>query len=274
MQLKPITLESLFYLYCALIYNENTTIRLPSPQIEVAEKIKKILEAANVDKLEMPDHRYQYLLSLLNSPNYIPAKDTKVTHVSTIKYIGQLSKLSQLNILWSAEKTQVEEHLQLYGNAFEKVTSLFNRVFEFKPKFETVYVTRNFDKSGMLIPAGNEAYLILGNLSFKPNIRNLVHELLHAYLEEINLKITENVKFIINKLPDDVYSNYKKPYTVVEESLVRALVVYLTGKNSEFIREEFSEQDRELVLPEKYLKILASDNKDSFSKQYLENLEG
>ena len=41
MVIKTIILEPLFYLYCALIYNENKTVSLPQPQLEVAETIKK-----------------------------------------------------------------------------------------------------------------------------------------------------------------------------------------------------------------------------------------
>ncbi|MBN1162401.1 hypothetical protein JXA34_01515 [Patescibacteria group bacterium] len=272
MKLIPITFDNLFYLYCALIYNNNKTIRLPTPQLEVAENIKRILGNKDFNKITMPDHRYQYLLSILATNKENTMDNIKPTHKEVVSYIKALAEVEKLTELKNAESAQVEEHLSLYGNAFEKVTNLFKESFDFESKYKNIYVTRNFGKSGMFIPVNMDGYLILGNISYKPNIRNLIHELLHAQLEEVNIKITQNIKDIINKLPDEVYDNYKKPYTVVEESLVRSLVVYLTYKNDEFEQEKFSEQDKELVLSESYLEILHQDNRIAFSKDYLENI--
>lgn len=266
MNLKPTTLDSIFFLYCALIYNENKTIMLPSPQKEVAIKIKKILESARVLKIPMPDHRYQYLLSLLCSSR----KDSH--HEEVISYIENLTKIEELQPLLKEENRQVKEHLNLYEDTFETVSNLFKNAFDFNSKYETIYVTRNFGKSGMFMPLDKEGYLILGNVSFKPNIRNLIHELLHAQLEEVNIKITQNIKDVINNLPDEIYDNYKKPYAVVEESLIRALVVYLTHKNGVLEPEEFSKEDMDLVLCGLYLDVLKRDNKEIFTKEYLEGI--
>jgi len=271
-KLIPISLEPLFYLYCALIYNDNRTIRLPSPQIGVADRIKKILEIKNYKKINMPDHRYQYLLSLLNSPNYRPTQNIKPTHTKIIEYIGALSEIEKLQNLYENEETQVKKHLKLYGTAFDNVTKLMDEAFDFKARFEKVYVTRNFGKSGMLIPLENECYLILGNSSYKPNIRNLIHEILHAQLKEVNLKVTDNVKKLIKELPKEVYDNYGRSYTIIEESLVRALVIYLTSNSMGFEKEEFSDQDTELILPKLYLEKLNSNPKKKLTKRYLENL--
>lgn len=273
MIIKPTTLEPLFYLYCALIYNDNKTIRLPQPQIEVAKNIKKILENNNVKKIQMDDHRYQYLLSILGTIDYQINEFTKQGHEPVLEYVKSLTQIEDLKPLGEKEKSQVEEHLGLYGDAFTNVQNLLNDTFDIKPKFETIYVTRNFDKSGMLIPLEKEAYLVLGNVSFKPNIRNLIHELTHAYLEKVNLKSTPTIKDVINKLPNEVYDNYKRPYVVMEDSMVRALVVYLTDKSELFQKEELSEQDKELVLTEKYLEKLYQDNQTRITKEYLENLE-
>jgi len=272
MKLIPTTLEPLFYLYCALIYNDNKTIRLPSPQVLVAENIVELLEGVGYKKVDMPDHRYQYILSLLQSPNYKTTDQIRPLHIDIIEYIKDLSELEELQVLFNTEKEQVEEHFSLYGDNLDKVTALFNKKFDFKSKYENVYVTRNIGKSGMLIPLEKECYLILGNISFYPNIRNLIHELLHAQLKEVNLKLTDNIRNVINNLPDEVYDNYKKPYTVVEESLVRAMVVLLTKNSDYFENEELSIQDKELVLPQTYFNKLNTDNKEVFNRDYLENL--
>lgn len=273
MIIKPITLEPLFYLYCALIYTDNKTIRLPQPQLQVAEEIKKILEKNNIKKIEMDDHRYQYLLTILGTTDYQINEYTKQGHEPVLEYVKSLTQIEDLKPLWEKEKAQVEEHLSMYGDAFINVQELLNNTFDIKLKFETIYVTRNFGKSGMLIPLKTEAYLILGNISYKPNIRNLIHELTHAYLEEVNLKSTPIIKDVINKLPNEVYDNYKRPYVVMEDSMVRALVVYLTDKSELFQKEDLSEQDKELVLTEKYLDKLYQDNPTKLTKEYLENIE-
>ena len=221
----------------------------------------------------MDDHRYQYLLSILSTTDYQSNSTTKLGHELVLDYVKSLTQLEDLKPIWESEKVQVEEHLNLYDDVISKVQQLFNDFFDIKSKFETIYITRNFDKSGMLIPLEKEAYLILGNISYRPNIRNLIHELTHAYLKEINLKITSNIKNIINKIPDEIYDNYKKPYVVVEESMVRALVVYLTDKCESFQKEELSQQDKELVLTEKFLDRLYTDNITKISKEYLENIE-
>ena len=273
MIIKPTTLEPLFYLYCALIYNGNKTIRLPQPQLQVAEEIKKILEKNNIKEIEMDDHRYQYLLTILGTTNYQINEYTKQGHEPVLEYIKSLTLIEDLKPVWEKEKSQVEEHLSMYGGAFTNAQELLNNTFDIKPKFETIYVTRNFGKSGMLIPLNTEAYLILGNISYKPNIRNLLHELTHAYLEEVDLKSTPTIKDVINKLPNEMYDNYKKPYAIMEDSVVRALVVYLTDRSELFQKEELSDQDRELVLTEKYLDKLYKDNPAKITKEYLENIE-
>ena len=56
------------------------------------------------------------------------------------------------------------------------------------------------------------------------------------------------------------------------ESLVRALVVYLSGKDSDIESQEFSEDDIALQLPEKYLQKLKVDSPKVISKDYLSNL--
>lgn len=220
----------------------------------------------------MPDHRYQYLLSILAADKENTEDNIRPAHKEVISYIKTLAEVEELTELKNAENAQVEKHLNLYGDTFKKVTKLFKEVFDFESKYKNIYVTRNFGKSGMFIPANNDGYLILGNISYKPNIRNLIHELLHAQLEEVNIRITQNIKNVINNLPDEIYDNYKKPYTVVEESLVSALVIYLTQKSDAFEQEEFSEQDKGLVLSEFYLKILNQDNREILSKKYLENI--
>ncbi|HCC42584.1 TPA: hypothetical protein DEP93_03880 [candidate division WWE3 bacterium] len=220
----------------------------------------------------MPDHRYQYLLSVLNSNNYEPTEETKKSHDEILKYVKSISELPEMNKLWEKELKELALSLEFYGEPIETITKLFKTYFDFEPKTNHFYVTRNWDKSGMCIPAKNAFYIIASWNSPKPNIRNIIHEIIHAYIDEIELPVSENIKATINNLPEEVFSNYKKAHTVVYESLVRALVVYLSRKDKDIEDQKFSEDDIALQLPEKYLQKLEADSPNIISKEYLSNL--
>ena len=125
----------------------------------------------------------------------------------------------------------------------------------------------------MCIPTKNAFYIVVSWNSSEPNVRNIIHEIMHAYVDEVELMISDNIKAIINNLPDEVFSNYKKAHTVVYESLVRALVVYLSSRDQSIENQRFSEDDIELQLPKRYLQKLENDSQEVISKEYLSNLQ-
>lgn len=272
MVIQTVEIPEHFYLYCALLFNNNTTVRYSKNTEDLKAKVDKILSEKGIEHLDMPDHRYQYLLTILNANNYNPTKDTRESHVATLAYIKKISELPDMQNLWEEEKKDLSESLKAYDQPAQNIIDLFKKNFDFEPKVNSFYVTRNWDKSGMCIPTKNAFYIVASWNSSEPNVRNIIHEITHAYIDEVELPISESIKTIINNLPEEVFSNYKKAHTVVYESLVRALVVYLSKKNKDIEDQKFSEDDIALQLPEKYLQKLEADSPKVISKDYLSNL--
>ena len=273
MVIKITTLPELFYLYCALLYNNNDSISYFKKTEELKKAVVKILRSCGFPRLIMLDHRYQYLKSLLNSPNYEPTDQVRPEHHEIVQYVKALSETKELQKLLLKWQPALRESLAGYTEAIKNVTELFKNNFDFEPKVKGFYVTRNWDKSGMMIPTPTKSYIIVGwNNDPKPNVRNLIHEITHAYLQEVELKIPADVETIVAKIPTDLTKNYRKTYTIVEESLVRALVVYLSKNNLKIPIQEFSEDDIALTLPEIYLRKLNKDKPQVFSKNYLNKI--
>jgi hypothetical protein len=174
--------------------------------------------------------------------------------------------------LWEENRKELAESLKSYDTTIKSVINLVKTYLDFEPKVARFYVTRNWDKSGMCIATKNAFYIVASWNSPKPNVRNIIHEITHAYIDEVELPISDGIKTIINNLPEEIFSNYKKATTVVYESLVRALVVYLSGKYNGVEDQAFTEDDIALQLPEKYLQKLEVESPKVISKEYLYNL--
>lgn len=272
MIVQTIEIPEHFFLYSALLFNNNETIRYSKNTEDLKAEVTTILERNSVDHLPMPDHRYQYLLSVLNSKDYESIEDNREAHREVLKYIKSLSDVPELQELWMKKRRELEEDLKNYITPIQEVTTLFKTYFDFEPKVSTFYVTRNWDKSGMCIPTKDSFYVITSWNSSKPNIRNIIHEIMHAYINEVELPISDEIKTVINNLPDEVFNYYKKSPTVVYESLVRALVIYLSRKFKNIEIQELSEDDISLQLPEMYLKKLEIDSPEVIAKEYLSKL--
>lgn len=273
MNLKTQPIDKLFYLYCALVYNNNKTIRIPDSKHELVKKIVKMLKSKNVAQFRMDDHRYQYLLSLLNSENYEQSLQVNPNHVPVLTYIKLLSELPELQDLWKGEQVELNGYLTKYSEAINKIPEIFSKYFDFEPQVKDVIITRNVGKSGMLIPTSNVFYLIIGNITDEVNLRNLTHELLHAYLREANLPLNDDFRAKIDNLPAEILDNYKSDYTLIEEFVVRALVVYLSELEDFIPKQEFSEEDKLMKYPEIIYKNLKKEEVKKFSKDYFENLK-
>ena len=272
MIVQTIEIPEHFFLYCALIFNNNESVRYSKNTENLKTAVTAILERNKVEHITMPDHRYQYLLSVLNSKNYEPTEETRKSHDGVLKYVKSLSNIPEMQELWEENRKELSESLKSYDAPIKAIVSLFNTYFDFEPKVAKFCVTRNWDKSGMCIPTKDTFHIVVSWNSSEPNVRNIIHEIMHAYIDEAELPISDGIKTIINNLPDEVFSNYKKAHTVVYESLVRALVVYLSGKDSTIESQEFSEDDIALQLPEKYLQKIKVDSPKVISKDYLSNL--
>ena len=272
MIVQTIEISEHFFLYCALLFNNNESVRYSKNTVNLRVEVEKILELNNVEHISMPDHRYQYLLSVLNSNYYESTAETKKSHDEILKYVKSISELPEMKKLWEMERKELALSLKSYDKPIEAVKNLFKTYFDFEPKINNFYVTRNWDKSGMCIPTKGAFYVVASWNSSEPNVGNIIHEIMHAYVDEVELGLTDNIKTIINNLPDGIFSNYKKAYTVVYESLVRALVVYLSGKDKDIEDQVFSEDDIALQLPEKYLQRLETDSPKVISKDYLSHL--
>ena len=272
MIVQAIEIPEHFFLYCALLYNNNESVRYSKNTENLKTAVTSILERNKVEHISMPDHRYQYLLSILNSNNYEPTEDIRKSHSEMLGYVKSISIIPEMQELWEENRNELSESLKSYDSPIKTVMNLFKTYFDFEPKVAKFYVTRNWDKSGMCIPTKDAFYIVASWNSSEPNVRNIIHEIMHAYIDEVELPISDGIKVIINNLPDEVFSNYKKAHTVVYESLVRALVVYLSGKDSDIESQKFSEDDIALQLPEKYLQKLKVDSPKVISKDYLSNL--
>lgn len=272
MTIQTVEIPEHFFLYCALLFNNNESVRYSKNTENLKTAVTAILERNKVERISMPDHRYQYLLSVLNSNSYGPTKESRKSHDEVLKYVKSLSSIPEMQELWEGKRRELFESLKSYDASIKAVTNLFKTYFDFEPKVAKFYLTRNWDKSGMCIPTKGAFYIVAGWNSSEPNVRNIIHEIMHAYIDEVELPISDGTKTIINNLPDEVFSNYKKAHTVVYESLVRALVVYLSSKDTDIEPQEFSEDDITLQLPEKYFQKLETDSPKVISKDYLSNL--
>ena len=90
MIVQTIEIPEHFFLYCALIFNNNESVRYSKNTENLKTAVTLILERNKVEHVSMPDHRYQYLLSVLNSNNYEPTEETRKSHDEVLKYVKSL----------------------------------------------------------------------------------------------------------------------------------------------------------------------------------------
>lgn len=272
MKIQTVASPEHFFTYCALLFNDNHSINYSKNTENLKAEVCKTLEKSNFPHIQMPDHRYQYLLSILNSDGYVPNNNTNKDHDEILNYVKTISEISDMKALWLKKQQEVKEELKLYEKPINKLTKFFKDYFDFEPKVNTFSITRNWDRSGMCIPTKDAHYILVGWNSNVPNLRNAVHEIMHMYVEEVDLNISIELQKMIDQLPDEVFNKYRKSYVIAYESLVRALVVYLTSMSEAIEKQEFSKEDLLLQLPEKYLAKLISDSPKCISKDYLSNL--
>ena len=167
-----------------------------------------------------------------------------------------------VRLIWTGEKMDL--------SILSDIIKIAERFFKFKPEINKLIFTVNLLESyyrGFSIQIEKTGYLITGP-SNSPNIRNLLHELIHFYVKNIDtFKIPQ---YIIQKIPKDVVSNYGD--SLLSESLVRTLVVYLSQKNNVMPKQEFNPNDISMIYPQKFLDLLNKKSVDHLTKNQIKNL--
>ena len=180
MIVQTIEIPEHFFLYCALLFNNNESVRYSKNTENLKTAVTAILERNKVEHITMPDHRYQYLLSVLNSKNYEPTEETRKSHDGVLKYVKSLSNIPEMQELWEENRKELSESLKSYDAPIKAIVSLFNTYFDFEPKVAKFCVTRNWDKSGMCIPTKDTFHIVVSWNSSEPNVRNMMPEIMHA----------------------------------------------------------------------------------------------
>lgn len=273
MKIETKLISELFYLYCALNYNGYDKENSPEGMHRVRQLVREELSKRNLPKYNFQYHPYQYTKQILTSKNLKSTKNTNSDFVKFLSYIKDFSEKARLDGLWKTTvKKETETELAHYQLSIKNIQGLLKNSFDFKPKLEKIIFTVNLLESywrGFAIKIGEIAYVITGP-SEKPNTRNLLHELAHLYLEDLHFNLTPKILEKIQLIPQHLRKNYREDENIMKESMIRALVVNLSGKQGKGIKkEEFSDSDKSLLLTMDYYKFLQEKGHAKFSKEML-----
>lgn len=272
MKLKTVRLLDHFYLYCALFYANNASMDYSAEITELKQKIVTVLENTNVPKLEMPLHAYHYLVGLYNPKGY-EARGTKQNHLQEVlDYVVMLANISGLKDIFKEYENALDEKLKAYETKFSYIQEYFKAHFDFEPALNKFSITRNWDSSGKCIKTKSGYIIFVGWIPTGLNSNQIMHEMLHAYIHECVLQIPANIQTYIEGA-ERAFRSYHNEETIVEESIVRALVVYLDRLDGEKFGFSLSKNDLDMKLPEMYLGILEKDRITRFTKDYFSNLK-
>jgi len=265
---KP--LPSLFYLYAALNYNGYNKENNKRGMHPFRKKIRDYLQTQSVSKFDFCFHPYQYTKEILTTKNLIPSSKTNPDFIPAIQYIQEFIKKIDLEKLEIDFIEETQKAIKSYKDILPNIIKITNEFFEFEPQIEELIFTINLLESyyrGFSIKIEKTGYLITGPSEI-PNIRNLLHELIHFYINNINSpKIPGSM---ILKIPQEIINNYGD--SLLSESLIRALVVYLSKKNSIFPKQEMSLNDISMIYPQKFLELLNKKSIDCLNKNKIEGL--
>jgi len=265
---KP--LLSLFYLYTALIYNGYDKENNKRGIHPFRKKIINYLQNQSLPKFNFCYHSYQYTKQILTTKNLNSSSLTNPDFISAIKYLQEFTKKANFNRLEKEFFQETKKAIKPYQAILPDIIKIAEEFLKFRPKINKLIFTVNLLESycrGFSIQIEKTGYLITGP-SDHPNIRNLLHELMHFYIKNIDTpKIPQS---IIQKIPKDVISNYGD--NLLSESFVRALVVYLSQKNNIMPEQEFSSSDISMIYPQKFLNLLNKESADHLSKNQIKNL--
>jgi len=265
---KP--LLSLFYLYAALNYNGYDKENNKTGMHPFRKKVRDYLQNQSAPKFDFCYHPYQYTKQTLTTKNLNPSSETNPDFIPAIKYLQEFIKKANLTTLKEDFLQETKEAIKPYQDILPDIIKTAKEFFKFQPKINKLIFTVNLLESyyrGFSIQIEKTGYLVTGP-SDSPNIRNLLHELIHFYINDIDTpKISQS---IIQEIPKDIISNYGD--NLLSESLVRALVIYLSQKNNIIPKQEFNPNDISMIYPQKFLNLLNKKSVDHLIKNQIKNL--
>ena len=265
---KP--LLSLFYLYAALNYNGYDKENNKTGMHPFRKKVRDYLQNQSLPKFDFCYHTYQYTKQILTTKNLNPSYQTNTDFIPAIKYIQEFTKKVNLSAIKKDFLQSTKKAIKPYQDVLPDIIKIAEKFFKFQPKINELIFTVNLLESycrGYSIRIDKTGYIITGP-SDHPNIRNLLHELIHFYVKDTDIhKIPQS---IIKKIPKDMINNYGD--NLLSESLVRALVIYLSQKNNIIPKQEFNPNDISMIYPQKFLNLLNKKAVDHLTKNQIKNL--
>ncbi len=260
---KPI--KSLVVLYAALNYNGYDKENNLSGMYPLRVWVRDYLENKKIESYDFKWHPYQYTKAVLSTnnlnPDFLPA----------INYLKKFVEQSEFESIWPKIEKETEKALIPYRQLVERTIKKVDEVFKMDRVDGDVLFTVNLLESykrGFSIQDKDRTILITGP-SDEPNICNVVHEYMHSYLHGKDFgKVNES---LYSKIPEELQKNYPKT-KIIEESLVRALEVYLSKHLEIPGKTEFGKQAKDLGFPEIYLERLEKLKPESISMAVLENV--
>lgn len=272
MELKTAKLQKHFYIYCAMFYADNRTIGYKDWVSELKDKVITALEKSNTPKLDMPMHSYHYLMGIFNPEGYEDNGKLMIPTKEVLDYVERMSALPELQELWKQYEPDFDTRLKDFEERFIDIENLFKNHFDYEPDIKTFYLTRNWDTSGKCIKTKDGYYILVGWKKEGINLNQILHELTHSYLDKCILTIPRDVNDYLKKMPEEVLGSYANPTTYVEESIIRALVVYLSHSEENIQNYSLVGTDLDMILPAKYLEVLEKDKPEKLTIEYLNKL--
>ena len=248
-QFQP--LKNLFILYCALNangYDKENAKEMHSVRLSV----RKYLAGKTFPKFDFKWNAYQYAKHVLLSENLSPKEHNNSDFYDALIYLQQFNREANLDEIWPSVEDTTNKVLADYKKVVSPALDGLRRMLDMEEPSGQIVITVNLLESyfrGFSIQVGDITYLITGP-SEKPNLRNIMHELLHAYLKKAKFQATVNPDLYAT-VPVEMKTNYPLEM-IAEESMVRALVIYI-GRELKVDKIELSEQDQKLILPKLYL---------------------
>lgn len=254
MNVELVPVWEIFVLYCALNANGYNKENNKAGMHPVRLKVRSFLERRNYEKYDFKWNPFQYVKQVLTTDKLRPSKETNPDFVEAIDYLNKFREEAGVDEIWSEVKKETERVLKFYEEKIGEVLDKLQTVVKIEQPPQALVLTVNLLESyfrGFSVTFPEKTYLVMGP-SEKPDLRNFVHELLHAFVGQVdfNQKVDDD---LYERIPEELRINYPKD-KIVEESLVRALVTYLSDRLG--IEAQLSNQDKQLVFPEVFLKRL------------------
>lgn len=265
---KP--LLPLFYLYAALNYNGYDQENNKKGMHPFRQKMRNYLKKQSAPKFDFCFHPYQYTKEILTTSGLIPSSETNPNFIPAIEYIQKFIKETNLKKLEKDFIIETENAIEPYKNIFPSIFKITDEFFEFQPQIQELIFTVNLLESyyrGFSIQMEKTGYLITGP-SNSPNLRNLLHEMIHFYVNDIDAP--QIPKDTIQQIPKEIINNYGN--SLLSESFIRALVIYLLEKNNVLPKQKLNFKDISMIYPQKFLELLNKKSINRLTKNQVKNL--